>query len=183
MDLISPEYQQALVDLHKNSWGTTGAKYAGPAVVAVLNTYPEIQTILDYGCGEATLKKYVDACGIKKDWTLYDPGVPQYQKRPEGKFDLVITTDVLEHVEESKLDAVLADLEQFTGRFLFNDIACYLANRQFQDGPYKGQDYHINLRAPDGWLQRIGNLGMSKISRRIEVLEGWKVRCLMIHER
>ena len=90
--LITPEYQKELFDLHtKELWGNTGGKYVGDSVVKILEANPEIKTILDYGCGAATLKKFVEDRGITdKQWTLYDPAVKIYDKEPTGKFDLVI---------------------------------------------------------------------------------------------
>jgi len=180
---ITPEYQDALLNLHKQSWGNSAGKYAGDSIVELLNEHPEIKTILDYGCGEGTLKDWVEDKGIHREWTLYDPGMEQYKEKPSGKFDLVITTDVLEHVEELMLNRVLAELRDYTGKFLYNEIACYFCGVKFEDGPYIGRDLHINMKAPDMWAIRLQNRGFETILCYPSLLEGWKVRSLVIQER
>jgi hypothetical protein len=182
--LITPEYKQTLLGIHaKFQWGGTAGKYAGDSIISLLRANPEIQTILDYGCGEGSLKKWVEDKGITdKDWTLYDPGVAEFQQVPERKFDLVITTDVLEHVEETMLDSVISHLRSMTGKFLYNEIACYFCNAKFQSGPYTGQDLHINLKAPDMWAQRLAHPSLDIVASYPSLLEGWKVRYLMIQK-
>ena len=183
--MITDEDRKELLDMHSSTeWGGTGGVYSGDTVVEFIKAYPEIKTILDYGCGEGSLKKWVEAAGITdKQWTLYDPGVAEFSERPTGRFDLVITTDVMEHIEESMLDAVIDDLNEFTGKYLFNEIACYLARAFFRDGPYKGKDLHINLKAPDAWMLRLRKPFMKGITSASCVHLGWKVRYLSIQER
>ncbi len=182
---ITPEYQEVLLGLHKNyTWGYTGGKYAGKTVLNLLKEFPEIETILDYGCGDGSLKKWIEEKDITdKKWTLYDPGIPEYKNIPQGKFDLVITTDVLEHVEEIMLNKVLAHLRELTGRFLYNEIACYFSGTSFADGPYAGQDLHINMKPPDVWSKRLCHRDFSIEVCQPSLLEGWKVRHLIIQER
>ena len=185
--MITSEYQETLLhlrDAHGLKWGVTGGKYAGDIIVKLLLEYPEIKTILDYGCGSGSLRDWVEEKGITdRKWTLYDPGVPIYKQEPVGKFDLVITTDVLEHVEEIMLNKVLAHLRKLTGRFLYNEIACYFCGHVFGGGPYTGQDLHINMKAPDSWVKRLQHRDFSAIEYTPSILEGWKVRCLLIQER
>jgi len=183
--MITTEYQEELLRLREtHSWGTTGGKYAGATVFNLLQEHPEIETILDYGCGGGSLQKWVEDNGIKdKKWTLYDPGVEELKSPPEGKFDLVITTDVLEHVEEIMLNRVLDNLRSLSGKFLYNEIACYYSGHKFPDGPYIGQDLHINMKAPDVWARRLQHREFTDIHYTPSLLEGWKVRALIIQER
>ena len=182
---ITAEYQEVLLRMRKTYiWGTTGGKYAGDSIVKLLQEHPEIETILDYGCGEGSLKKWVEDSDIKdKKWTLYDPGFEEFKSPPKGKFDLVITTDVLEHVEEIMLNKVLDNLRELTGRFLYNEIACYYTGNNFTDGPFIGQDLHINMKAPDVWARRLQHREFTNIQYSPSILEGWKVRALIIQER
>ena len=184
---ITEAYQAALLFLrerHGLGWGVTGCKYAGDSIAKFLQEHPEVETILDYGCGSASLKEWVEEKGITdRNWTLYDPGVRKYKQNPVGKFDLVITTDVLEHVEEIMLNKVLDHLHKLTGKFLYSEIACYLTNQVFEGGPYTGQDLHINMKAPDSWVKRLQHRDFTSIKYKITLPEGWKVRCLLIQER
>ena len=180
---ISEDYRSALIDRHERSkWGVSGGYIAGDAVVKFLEDHPEIETILDYGCGEGTLKEFVESKGILKLWTLYDPGMEEFRSKPLGRFDLVITTDVLEHVEPHMVKSVLRELCDLTGKFLYNDIACFLTGRYFDSGPYIGQGLHINLLVPDEWAVKIADLGMKLLVSEASLQDGWKLRYLSIQE-
>jgi hypothetical protein len=180
--MITTEYQKALLNLHSRyQWGTTGGEYAGDSVFELLKGHPDIRTVLDYGCGEGGLKKFVEEKGITdRQWTMYDPGMEKFKEPPKGKFDLVITTDVLEHVEEDMLDRVLDNLRDLTGDFLYSEIACYYTNVVFADGPYAGQDLHINMKAPDVWARRLRHEDFTTEVYFPSILEGWKLRCLVL---
>ena len=59
------------------------------------------ESLLDYGCGKAEgYKEYKH----HKHWgimpSLYDPAIPEYENFPKGKFDGVMSFDVLEHIPE-----------------------------------------------------------------------------------
>jgi len=73
----------------------------GPHVATIRRLIDETgaKTLLDYGCGKAWQyhrKRADHELGMMP--TLYDPAVKQYSHKPEGKFDGVICTDVLEHI-------------------------------------------------------------------------------------
>ena len=112
----------------------------------------DAKTLLDYGCGKAScwLKEGADKLiGIMP--TLYDPGVRGIDKKPVGKFDGVICTDVLEHCEDP--EAVIADLVGYAEKFLFIAVSC------LPSGPRKklpdGRPLHICLHPPAWWRERI----------------------------
>lgn len=69
------------------------------------------KTLLDYGAGKGTLYNMRNLktptgevfADLRSYWnlaaiTLYDPGHAPYSTYPTGRFDAVISTDVLEHV-------------------------------------------------------------------------------------
>lgn len=120
------------------------------------------------------------------EWTNYDPGIPEYDQIPKGQFDLVITTDVLEHVEPDALSNVLATLERLTGKVLFSDIACYPTGKLFGEGPYIGQDLHLIVEEPSWWREQFKAIGLHEAEyqwREKASKGGRKQRCMMIHER
>src|SRR5688572_28699413 len=111
-DLISDEYLQQQKVLHAapRGYGGSGHKHA-KTVIAYARELRGC-SILDYGCGQATLAKEIDrTTGNSGEFILlnYDPAVPEYAN---GKriADLVVCTDVLEHIEPDKLHAVLDDI-------------------------------------------------------------------------
>jgi hypothetical protein len=120
------------------------------------------------------------------EWTNYDPGMPAYDKIPEGQFDLVISTDVLEHVEPDTLDSVLKTLARLTGKVLFSDIACFPTGKLFGEGPYIGQDLHLIQEEPSWWRKRFAITGLKELEyqhREKQSSKMIKKRCVMIHER
>ncbi|MBX3497661.1 MAG: hypothetical protein KF769_15615 [Parvibaculum sp.] len=66
-------------------------------------------SIVDYGCGQSTLiEELKHATGARV--ARYDPAIPQYSVRPDGRFELLVNVDVLEHIPEDALDAVIAEM-------------------------------------------------------------------------
>jgi len=145
---ISSDYKEQMRKEHDGSkWGTTGARYSGESLEQVLQARPFLNTALDYGCGKGTLAEAFPSL----TWSEYDPGIPGKDTVPEGTFDLVTCTDVLEHVEPHLIEGVLTQLAEKTKTCLFLDIACYLTGKTFGEGPYKGQDLHILIKEPAEW--------------------------------
>lgn len=89
-----------------------------------------IDSILDYGAGKQTLAKSLSTLPV----TSYDPAIEKISEKPEGKFDLVVCTDVMEHIEPDYLDAVLDDLRRYTGKMVFLNVATRPAVKSLPDG-------------------------------------------------
>lgn len=190
-DTIGPssEYQEHLQKEHDGSkWGSTGGRYSGADVLQLLEERPYIQTVLDFGAGKGSLEVFIkEKLGRDIVWTNYDPGVLEYNRIPQKQFDLVTTTDVLEHVEPENLVQTLQVLEALTATVLFNDIACYPTGKIFMEGPYKGLDMHLIVEEPSWWRKQFKEAialhehiyeHRDKASNR-----GPRTRCVMIHER
>ncbi len=112
------------------------------------------KSILDYGCGKA-IQYYKEKIhethffGIMP--SLYDPAVQQYSKIPEGTFDAVICTDVLEHIEEDELDSVLAEIYSKADKFVYLGIANTPASSFLPDG----RNAHVTIKSLDWWVQKV----------------------------
>jgi 2-polyprenyl-3-methyl-5-hydroxy-6-metoxy-1,4-benzoquinol methylase len=83
-----------------------------------------IKTILDYGCGKGLFQKALEEAKKAGEVDIdsvtgYDPGVDKYSKKPTGKFDMVVCTDVLEHIEPLYLQNVLHEIGQYTGKIAY----------------------------------------------------------------
>ena len=116
---------------------------------------PEIKllqpkSILDYGCGQSVLIDRLDL-GYPVALHRYDPAIPAYAKRPDVKADLLINIDVLEHIEERDLDAVLADMRSLCRNALII-VDTAPAKRFLPDG----RNLHVTLKQHDWWRERIG---------------------------
>ena len=115
-----------------------------------------VKTILDYGCGKAKFhpilfnnKKLPDSpMGI--NITKYDPAVSEYSNKPTGTYDLVLCIDVLEHVQEDKIEEVLEDLFNY-GNKIFLTITCYPAIQILTNG----KNAHYTIKEPDWWKEKL----------------------------
>ena len=113
--------------------------------------------LLDYGSGKGY--QYLLA-RIHENWgghlpICYDPGVIQLATRPPGRFDGIICTDVLEHIEAFDLDHVLEDIFRYaalpvsahTYSFVYLHICCREAHKHFEDG----RNLHRTVQPPKWW--------------------------------
>jgi len=190
-DTIGPsvDYQEHLRKEHDGSkWGSTGGRYSGTDVLRLLTERTYIQSVLDFGAGKGSLESFiVERLERKVEWTNYDPGIPGIDQIPQKQFDLVVSTDVLEHVEPRRIYDTLVQLAILTGKVLYSDIACYPTGKVFGEGPYKGQDMHLIVEDPSWWRQQFADLAKLQefsYEHREHLSKGrQKKRCVMIHER
>lgn len=147
-------YSRVHQDRPKHWSGTTIRRHV--ADIAALIDRVRAQRLLDYGCGKGA--QYLTH-RVHERWGgvlphCYDIGVRYLAARPQGVFDGVICTDVLEHVEESDVDAVLNDLFSFAGSigFVFLAISCIPCKEiTLPDG----RNAHLTQRPPEWWAARL----------------------------
>jgi len=77
----------------------------------------------------------------------YDPGHPPFSVLPEGGFDAVICTDVLEHCPEEDLPWIVGELFGYARRFVFANVACYPAAKTLPNG----ENAHCTIRPVAFW--------------------------------
>jgi|RhiMetStandDraft_4_1073278.scaffolds.fasta_scaffold65604_2 methyltransferase family protein len=141
---ISPEYLAMNRELHaRGGYGVSGSKYVVPVmqIAQLLNT----RDILDYGCGQRTLEQ---ALGFPI--RNYDPAIPGLDTPPEPA-DLVVCTDVLEHIEPDCLNDVLDDLQRLTKQAAFFVIANRAAKKILPDG----RNAHLIQEDAEWWRPRL----------------------------
>jgi len=116
------------------------------------------RSILDYGCGKGLLyqpypsepeegryKSYPKWPDVKV--TCYDPGYEPFAAPFEGKFDGVISTDVLEHIPEEDIGWILNEMFAAAEKFVYVVAACYPARKTLPDGT----NAHCTLQSPEWW--------------------------------
>ena len=167
----SLDYAALYSEIHGHA---NGKYYAGKvrgldAVVALVKKCRP-RNLLDYGCGKGY--QYL-AARSHEVWGgllphCYDIGVRHLAKRPEGAFDGVICCDVMEHIEECDIGAVLDDIfglvSTRVGRsppsFAYFHIACIPANaRALPDG----RNVHLTVRPPEWWNERLNAYARAKL--------------------
>lgn len=134
--------------------GSFKEKYIGDLKVLVNMT--KSKTILDFGCGKASAYKNDPPINKKfgiasENMSFYDIGVPEYEDLPEGIFDGVICTDVLEHVHEELLDDTIETIMSKSEKFVFLVISCGLAVKTLPNG----ENAHVTVKHPDWWNSKL----------------------------
>jgi len=130
--------------------------------------------LLDYGSGKGY--QYL-ARRVHNHWGIlphcYDPGVRQLRDCPEGPFQGIICTDVMEHIEERDVDRILDHIFSLTDPnrhgFVFFAIACRPAKRKRLPD---GRDVHVTIRPPDWWRERLARFERSGLVIEAEFDEG-----------
>lgn len=145
--LISDAYlaEQDILHMAPQGFGGKGKKWAG-AVTWLCKRF-DCWSVLDYGCGQGSLKASLDAAGSPFQVREYDPS-PILGKNALPTFaDLVVCTDVLEHVEPECLTNVLNHIQQLARKAILFSVALNPANKFLSDG----RNAHILLRPLAWW--------------------------------
>lgn len=155
-DLISPEYlrQQQLLHAAPKGYGGKGDKWA--ETVLHLVKVHGATSVLDYGCGQGTLAKALHRLVPALDVREYDPAIAGKDARPASA-DLVVCTDVIEHIEPERLSDVLKHLAQLTQKALFLVIATRPASKTLADG----RNAHLIVEDGEWWANRLVDAGFS----------------------
>jgi hypothetical protein len=107
------------------------------------------KSILDYGSGQ---NRMVEA--FISPWTKvrhrYDPAIPAISKVPLDHYELVICTDVMEHLDANEIDPVLKHIRSLC------DDALLLVDTQIA-GTFlpNGENAHATVQSSDWWLVRV----------------------------
>lgn len=145
--LITPEYREANKKLHedKEDYGTSSGRWSQQ--VAQIANVSDAQYILDYGCGKGLLKQGLNNSPYVIE---YDPGIEGKDAPPEP-CDMVVCTDVLEHIEPDCLEDVLDDLKRVTLKVGFFVIDTWPAIKNLPDG----RNAHLIQETEEWWLPKI----------------------------
>jgi len=169
--LISPAYIEQNRILHEDprGFGGDGKKHAE----RILNYATRIgaRSICDYGCGEGTLKPALERLGFRGFIGEYDPGMPGVRQNLPKPAQLLACTDVLEHIEPDRLDAVLRHQFNVAELGAFFTIATRPANKILPDG----RNAHLIQESPAWWLDKLRATGW-EIDEKVEKMKDGKCR-------
>lgn len=152
MELITEGYRSLNAKMHETmpEYGVNGREYVDQ--IASLAERIHTKDILDYGCGKGTL-------GMHFPFTVkqYDPAIPKHADLPQPA-DIVVCTDVLEHIEPALIDNVLNHLGGLTKKVLFCTVALEKAMKVLPDG----RNAHLILESSQWWF--------GKLSDRLDII-------------
>ena len=153
MGLISPAYIEEQRVLHDGTaYGSRGFNWG--FLVAGIAQIEKCASVLDYGCGKGTLGRTLRDAGL--DARDYDPAVWQFSALPASA-DLVVSVDVMEHIEPDRLGEVLDHVASLTRKILFVAISTRPAKRWLSDG----RNSHLIVEAGSWWRPKFEARGFA----------------------
>ena len=143
MTLITEEYRELNRQLHASrpDYGSYGHRWA--EMVSDVAEQNGVTEVLDYGCGKGSLAKTVPLLKVIN----YDPAVEGMDDLPEPA-DMVVCSDVLEHVEPELLDSVLDHIALLTLRVVIFVVSTRPAAKTLADG----RNAHLTVQPVEWWL-------------------------------
>ncbi len=164
--------------------------YSGRSILRqlrALRSFSEMigaKSALDYGCGRGEQYTWTDVkvgrknVGTVREYlglssvALYDPAVPQHAKKPDRRFDLVLCTDVLEHVHENDIAYILQDIASLATKGIYLSIANYKAGTILPNG----ENAHITIKPLKWWRGQVSIVKQARPELRIRVVVKYKIR-------
>ena len=151
----------SLVPLYKAMASTETGNFLG---LSVLNHVKDIgrlvkevdaKTVLDFGCGRGDA--YRSPHKIHHQWGLprasvylYDPAF-HHAPMPTGEFDLVVCSDVLEHIPEDEVPEFIHRLCKHARKAVWASVCCRPAKKVF---PGTDTNLHVTVKSFDWWKDR-----------------------------
>lgn len=149
-ELISPNYRQLNEELHQNPevlYGYKGWEQADLAE-SLYRKY-ECGSALDYGAGKQSFSSEMRIRGIEV--TDYDPAIPHISNLPNPA-DLVVCSDVLEHVEPEYFIRVMNHIRSLVGKCLLVRVCLVpCTSKTLPDG----SDPHRIVKDQEWWLNAL----------------------------
>ena len=149
MKTISEEYVIQLEKLHDQKASFGDAKGLKPIAKWIDKFKPT--SVFDYGCGKGGFVKAITESYPDIKAIGWDPGHPDFKERAPGPYDMLISTDVLEHIEPVFLDNVLKDVHETFSKCAFLIIATSPAKKFLADG----RNAHLIVETPGWWKTKI----------------------------
>lgn len=150
--LISPEYVALNRELHERipTYGVGGHKWADWVQLFCMSH--RIESVLDYGAGKGALAGALEGSPFVVH--EYDPAIPGKDARP-ALADLVVCTDVLEHVEPECIWSVLTDITSLSRKAVLLGISCKSSGKLLADG----RGAHLLVKPAAWWREVLKGYG------------------------
>ena len=150
--MISDSYKKMLTEIHDTS--PFGKRSKIPKYLEEFISQVKPTSMIDFGCGKGRLVQRLREDYPDISVTGYDPGNREFSDPMEGRHaDLIISTDVLEHVEPEHIDLTLKFLSS-KSRYIYHLIALSPAKLILPDG----RNAHLIQESPEWWRNKFLNL-------------------------
>lgn len=154
-DLATPAYRAELAATHAaKPWGDSGWKFYDQ-IVPFLEAN-NAKFVVDYGAGQGTLGKKLRARGYRVE--EFDPSREPFT--PPKICDVVLSTDVFEHVEPEKLDNVLRYTYLVARKAAWFAIAKQPAKRILA---HTGRNAHLICEPTEFWVDKLKKAGWQRV--------------------
>lgn len=166
MELIDKKYQTQLASMHQGGKFNNGAK--AYAIVKDFVQQYKPTSLLDFGCGGGGLIAVIKNMHPEIRVAGYDPGNTEFAMLPNDPFDVVVSTDAIEHIEPVYLNDTLLRINNLMLRCGCFRIACYPAKKHLPDG----RNAHLIVESPDWWRQKIlSTMNVEIVNEKIKVVD------------
>lgn len=129
-------------------------------------------SILDYGAGQSKMVELLQAKTLSVRHR-FDPAIPEISNVPHSRYDIVTCTDVLEHLDEAEIPAVLSHIRSLTTH------AIIAADTRPADTVLpNGENAHATVQPPEWWAARItevfGSAELVHVTGTSAIFRTWK---------
>ena len=156
--MISNEYKQILEDL--NGHANFGKRKKSPKYLDAFIKNYNPKTILDFGCGTGGLVRGLQEQYPNSIVSGYDPGNSGYSDSIDNrKFDMIVSTDVLEHIEPQYIDSTLTYLKE-KATYCYHLIALAPSSVTLPDG----RNAHLIQESSHWWKKKFVAAGYKIIT-------------------
>jgi SAM-dependent methyltransferase len=175
--MISDKLKKIYTDIHNTT--PFGKRGKIPDYLKQFIKEKKPGSILDFGCGKGRLMDTIKGSYPAIEVYGYDPANPKYDIDLENtKVDMVISSDVLEHIEPEFIIQTLSDLRN-KSKYYFHLIACSPAKLILPDG----RNAHLIVEDNNWWRQKFLHLGYSISDEKFlefeKIPKGWKKTMLI----
>lgn len=117
--------------------------------ISLFIDYLKPKNILDYGCGNGVLLKLLKHKYPKINIDGYDPAIKEFSVIPNNHYDMIINTDVLEHIPKSDIADVVNHIKSLSNNIFF----CLHHGKAWTILP-NGENAHITIE-PKEWYHNL----------------------------
>ena len=149
MPITDEKHISQYKQLHNNqkNYGSTSSMFFEE--ICMFIDYINPKTVLDYGCGKGALVSLLREKYPSIEIYGYDPSVEEHSKLEKDHFDIIVNTDVLEHVPENDVSDVISHIASLSQNVFFN-----LHHEKASFTLPNGQNAHCTIK-PSTWYHDI----------------------------